>query len=117
MIGRRCKLPANRDAPARDPAADTYIDRVDPNDGFTSLIQRPDQPNAHNEYSQQQCANYLGISERTLRDAIRDGKRHPPFKRRFGRRWFNLDELNFWIASDAMNMNADGKQRKMAEAA
>ncbi|MBA8888899.1 putative DNA-binding protein (UPF0251 family) [Dokdonella fugitiva] len=115
IIGRQCKTkPRQQATPAVEPTA--APERIMLPSGFEAIIERPRfHPNALGEISQAEAARYLGISERTLRDHIRDGLAHPPFKQRAGRRWFNLDALHAWAIAEGTENN--GKGRKFAEAA
>jgi hypothetical protein len=64
---------------------------------FASLAAPKPTPNAFGEYTLQQTATYLGTTTRTLSERIKNGKPHPHFKVRFGRRYFPVDLLNRFI--------------------
>jgi hypothetical protein len=64
---------------------------------FASLAAPRPTPNAFGEYTFQQTAAYLGITTRTLSERIKNSKPHPPFKVRFGRRYFRADLLDRFV--------------------
>jgi hypothetical protein len=64
---------------------------------FASLAPPKPRPNAFGEYTFEQTAAYLGITTRTLSERIKNGKPHPHFKVRFGRRYFRVDLLDRFI--------------------
>lgn len=102
IVGRAC-TPSKRLRPALEGCADAVAEEIVvlPS-GFEAIVERPRfRPNGLGEVKIAEAARYLGMCERTLRDRIRDGLPHPPFKVRAGKRYFNLNDLHAWALKDA----------------
>jgi excisionase family DNA binding protein len=59
-------------------------------------------PDALGEITFEEAARYLRITTRTLYQRIKDGRPHPKFKTRFGRKYFKIDDLATWHDDDDM---------------
>ena len=93
-LGRRLPKQASSALPEKGPS--NAREPVD----FSALYSRQAYPNARGELTFREAAVYLEITTRALQQRIKDGKPHPPFVVRFGRRYFPLDTLQSWQDQD-----------------